>query len=113
MRDVYKALADFETAFEKEYSLSLNEAMVLCALQESGREMTASAIGERTGMTPSNVSKVIRSVEDKGLIQRSIGQVDKRQMNFCLTDAGKERLHALSLEKVPIPQLFRPLVDAH
>ena len=27
MRDLYKALAEFEAQFEKEYDLSLNEAM--------------------------------------------------------------------------------------
>ena len=35
MRDLYKALAEFEAQFEKEYDLSLNEAMILCALQEA------------------------------------------------------------------------------
>lgn len=30
MRDIYKALSIFETAFEEVYGISLNEAMVLC-----------------------------------------------------------------------------------
>lgn len=36
MRDVFKAMARFEDAFEKVYQVSLNEAMILCALQEPG-----------------------------------------------------------------------------
>ena len=35
MRDIYKALSIFETAFEEVYGISLNEAMVLCALREA------------------------------------------------------------------------------
>lgn len=36
MRDIYKALSVFETAFEEMYAISLNEAMVLvrCAKPE-------------------------------------------------------------------------------
>ncbi len=30
MRDVFKAMSRFETAFEKVYQISLNEAMILC-----------------------------------------------------------------------------------
>ncbi len=110
MRDVYRALAEFESAFEKEYSLSLNEAMALCALQEAGGGMTATAMAERTGMTPSNMSKIIRSVENKGFIQRNIGETDKRQMFFTLTSPGVHRLQELSLDKVAVPELFHPLV---
>lgn len=84
MRDIYKALSIFETAFEKVYGISLNEAMVLCALREAGKEITSTAIAERTEMAPSHTSKVIRAVEDKGLIRRALGEVDKRQMYFSL-----------------------------
>ena len=85
MRDIYKALSIFETAFEEVYGISLNEAMVLCALREAGKEITSTAIAERTEMAPSHTSKVIRAVEDKGLIRRALGEVDKRQMYFSLT----------------------------
>ena len=59
MRDIYKALSVFETAFEEMYAISLNEAMVLCALREAGKEITSTAISERTEMAPSHTSKVI------------------------------------------------------
>ena len=55
MRDIYKALSIFETAFEEVYGISLNEAMVLCALREAGKEITSTAIAERTEMAPSHV----------------------------------------------------------
>ena len=49
MRDVFKAMARFEDAFEKVYQVSLNEAMILCALQEaSPNNMTATSPNERS-----------------------------------------------------------------
>ena len=110
MRDIYKALSIFETAFEKVYGISLNEAMVLCALREAGKEITSTAIAERTEMAPSHTSKVIRAVEDKGLIRRALGEVDKRQMYFNLTEAGKKRLDELDLDKVEVPEILKPLM---
>ena len=110
MRDIYKALSVFETAFEEMYAISLNEAMVLCALREAGQEITSTAISERTEMAPSHTSKVIRAVEDKGLIRRALGEVDKRQMYFNLTEAGKKRLDELDLDKVEVPEILKPLM---
>ena len=101
MRDIYKALSIFETAFEEVYGISLNEAMVLCALREAGKEITSTAIAERTEMAPSHTSKVIRAVEDKGLIRRALGEV---------TEAGKKRLNELDLDKVEIPEMLKPLI---
>ena len=110
MRDIYKALSVFETAFEEMYAISLNEAMVLCALREAGKEITSTAISERTEMAPSHTSKVIRAVEDKGLIRHALGEVDKRQMYFNLTEAGKKRLDELDLDKVEVPEILKPLM---
>lgn len=110
MRDIYKALSVFETAFEEMYAISLNEAMVLCALREAGKEITSTAISGRTEMAPSHTSKVIRAVEDKGLIRRALGEVDKRQMYFSLTETGKKRLDELDLDKVEVPEILKPLM---
>ncbi|WP_455584127.1 MarR family winged helix-turn-helix transcriptional regulator [Bacteroides sp.] len=110
MRDIYKALAGFETQFEKVYGLSLNEAMILCALQEAKREMTSTDLSARTEMGPSHTSKVIRTVEEKGLIKRTLGEIDKRQMYFSLTPEGEKQLEAISLEKVEVPEMLKPLL---
>lgn len=110
MRELYKTLSTFEAAFEKKYGLSLNEAMILCALHEAKKEMTSTAIAERTELAPSHASKVIRSVEIKGLIKRDMGKTDKRLMFFTLTPAGVTRLQAISLEKVEVPELLKPLI---
>ncbi|WP_321479095.1 winged helix DNA-binding protein [uncultured Bacteroides sp.] len=109
MRDIYKAISSFEAEFEKAYQVSLNEAMVLCTLNEAKKPLTSSSIAERTEMKTSHASKVIRSVEEKGLIERELGSTDKRQMFFSLTPIGKKRLEDLGCEKVVIPELLQPL----
>ena len=76
IRDVYRAIAEFETQFIQQYNLSLNEGMLLCALLDNPR-LTSGEIAEALGLTHSNTSKLIRSVEEKKLIARIIGKVDK------------------------------------
>ena len=98
MRDVFKAMGNFETAFEKMYQITLNEAMILCALKEASEKVTAT-----------NTSKMLRILEEKGLIVRSLGSEDRRQMYFHLTHTGKQRVNELELDKVEIPDLLKPL----
>ena len=110
MRDIYKALAGFEAQFEEVYGLSLNEAMILCALQEAQKEMTSTDLSARTEMGTSHTSKVIRTVEEKGLIKRALGETDKRQMYFSLTPKGKQALSQIKCNEQDIPNLLKDIL---
>lgn len=109
MREVFKAMTSFEAAFEKTYQITLNEAMILCTLKDSATKMTATNLSKRTDLSPSHTSKMLRILEEKKLIIRTLGNEDRRQMYFHLTQVGKQRLSELELEKVEIPQLLKPL----
>ena len=66
MRELFRALSELESRLMQSHGVSLNEAMVLCAI---GKErVAASTIVERTGLTPSHASKVIRAVEERNLL---------------------------------------------
>ena len=104
MRDLYRSLALLETRLSETYGLSLNEAMVLCSIGEE----TVMAGVERTGLTASHASKMIRSVEEKGLLVRTLGEKDKRQMYFALTDKAKEKLEDIRKHGIEIPDLLLP-----
>lgn len=54
-------------------------------------------------------TKVIRSIEEKELIVRNLGDKDKRQMHFTLSDKGRECLEALKANEIEIPELLKPL----
>ena len=103
MRDLYRSLALLETRLSETYGLSLNEAMVLCSIGEE--TVMAGVVVERTA---SHASKMIRSVEEKGLLVRTLGEKDKRQMYFALTDKAKEKLEDIRKHGIEIPDLLLP-----
>lgn len=109
MRELFKALSELETRLMEQYGVSLNEAMALCCI--GGDTLTASVISENTGLSASHTSKVIRSIEEKELIVRNLGDKDKRQMHFTLSDKGRECLEALKANEIEIPELLKPLFN--
>ena len=109
IRDIYRSIATFEADFETKYDISLNEGMLLCSLK--GNDYSSSELAELLGLTNSNTSKVIKSVEEKGLIQRNIGKDDKRQMYFSLTKDGKARLDNIRCEEIDIPEMLKTVID--
>ncbi len=94
IRDVYRAIAEFEKQFQEKHGLCLNEGMLLCSLSQ-GEAHTSGQMAELLGLSCSNVSKVIASVEKKGLVKRALGKEDKRQMYFQLTAAGQTQLEVM------------------
>ena len=77
IRDLQRAVNQFEAAFEKRYGICLNEGMALCSLSNAER-MCPGRLGELLGLTPSNTSKVLRSAESKGLVLRELCCKDRR-----------------------------------
>ena len=88
IRELQRAVNRFEAALERSYGICLNEGMALCSLSKAGR-LSCGELGEMLGLTPSNTSKVLRSVEGKGYVNRELGTNDKRQMYFSLTEKGR------------------------
>lgn len=93
LRDIYRAIRDFEMEFLQKHDLCLNEGMLLCTL--CTEMYSSSELATKLGLTNSNASKVIRSVEDKGFIERRLGKEDKRQMYFVLSSTGKKKLNEI------------------
>ena len=102
IRNLQRAIIGFETQLEKQYQLCLNEAILLCTLRK--REfLSAGEIAEALGLTYSNTSKVIKSVEKKGFIERSAGNDDRRQMYFCVSENGYSKLSSIKCDNIIIP----------
>lgn len=111
MRDICRAIQTFEAEFVKVHHMSLNEAMLLCSLSEG--QLSAAGLAEVNVMTPSHTSKVIRSLEEKGMLRRVLGQDDRRKMYFELTDHGRRSLSEMRCGSVEIPKIFQPLFREH
>lgn len=104
IRNVYRDIIGLEQYFEEHYHLNLNEAMLLCTLQQS-TSCTAGELAQRLSITSSNMSKVIASAERQQLIHRQLGKTDKRKMVFSLTAEGQALLTALKADTVKMPAI--------
>lgn len=109
IRDLQRALIQYESDFAKRYGICLNEGMVLCSLKNKGR-LTSGQLCDLLGLTSSNTSKVIRSVEEKGLVSRVLGKEDRRQMYFSLTEKGKDLISSLRCDEVSIPEILEKAI---
>lgn len=109
LRDIYRAIRDFELEFSQEHDLCLNEGMLLCTL--CSEMYSSSEIATNLGLTNSNASKVIRSVEEKGLIERRLGKEDKRQMYFVLSPEGKKKLKEIKEADSEIREVLMQIIS--
>ena len=105
MRELFKALSELENNLMEVNGVNLNEGMVLCSIGQD--TLTASAICQLTGLLPSHASKVLRSIEQKELVVRSLGDTDKRQMNFSLTEKGLACLEGIRTNELDIPEMLQ------
>jgi len=103
IREISRAIAAFEQQFEREYGLSMNEGVLLCCLDRHG-ELSSGEIADVLQLTCSNASKVIRSAESKGFVNRKLGADDRRQMYFSLTAQGRAELGRLHPCSVALPE---------
>lgn len=110
IREINRAVAAFEAEMEKNYNLCLNEGMLLCSLSKTDK-LTSGEIADALELTTSNTSKVIKSVENKNLIKRVIGNADKRQMYFSLTPKGKKALSMINCNNIKLPYLLEEILN--
>lgn len=108
IRDVYRAIYEFELNFQQSYNLGLNEGMLLCSLNV--QKYSSNELAEILGLSNSNTSKVIKSIEKKGLIKRIVGKDDKRQMYFTLTESGRKKLETIKCAEFNIPEALKPVI---
>ena len=79
IRDLQRAVHQFEANLERQYGICLNEGMTLCSLSKAGR-LSCGELSDQLGLTPKNISKVKRSVQEKEIVKREQGTADKRHM---------------------------------
>lgn len=108
LRNIYKAVNQCEKEFAGKFGLTLNEAMLLCSLEE--KSLCASDLAEATDMQCSQTSKILKSLEDKDLIKRTLGKTDKRNMFFLLSEKGETMLASINSFQQEIPDILKPML---
>jgi len=104
LKDIYKALYNFEKKFAEMNEITINEGMLLCCLKD-GKPKSANELCDFVGLSNSRVSRVINTVEAKGYIKREMGTTDKRQMIFTLTDSGKQKTKEMQAKDLDFSEL--------
>ncbi len=110
IRDVYRAINNYETQMQQAFGIGLNEGMLLCSLHTLGK-CSSGYVAELLGLTLSNASKVITSAEKKGLVQRVVGEQDKRQMLFTLTAEGMKRIDSVKCKQSEMLDLLSKIKE--
>lgn len=84
-----KASSLIARAYQAKFGLSIWEWRVIAVLGE-GRPLTAQALCEATAMDKVTVSRAIRALDERGLVQREPNPGDKRASDVTLTAQGGE-----------------------
>lgn len=109
LKDIYKALYNFEKEFQEKNGITINEGMVLCCLKD-GKPRSANELCDFIGLSHSRVSRVINTIEQKGYIVREMGTIDKRQMIFTLSDTGKKKVKEMMKQDMNFTDLGNHLL---
>src|SRR5689334_9166292 len=82
---------------------SLTEARVLYELAQGAGSITATDIGRTLGLDPGYLSRMLRTFEERRLVQRRPSTSDARRSNLALTQKGRSafaRLDALARAEI-------------
>lgn len=108
LKEVYRALYEFEAKFLTTYGITINEGIILCLLSSGARN--AGEICEECSLSTSRLSKVLAMLESKGFVCRSIGVGDRRKVAVSLTEDGAAKVKAMKAEEICIPAFLTSIV---
>lgn len=82
----------------------------LYGMQRGGERPSQRRLADRTGLEPLYVSKLARSLESAGLLERTRDPRDPRAVQLALTEEGRARtLRAIKVVQGLLEQLLAPL----
>ena len=101
IRKLQISLRLFEEELKKETGLSFNDALLLCAVNKGVYE--PSALAKELELSPSRLTRVLDSLENRKLIIRELSSSDRRSMKVSLSESGREMVENYSCSGITIP----------
>ena len=101
LKDMFKTIYHFEHELKERFTLSINEAIILCTLTKD--EATSGDLAKEIGLSPGRISKILGNLENRNLVLRQIGRKDKRTMHFSITPEGKKKISQVKSSNIAIP----------
>jgi len=71
------------------FETTMSVGQTLLNIEEKGTPSTK--LGPKMGMEPRSLTRILKSMEEKGLIYRESDKTDKRMVRIFLTDYGREK----------------------
>lgn len=102
IRRIQNALRRFEQSLREKTGLTLNEAFTLCILTNGIHE--PSQIARELDLSPSRLSRVLDTLQDKNLITRTISNEDRRNISVSLTKRGTEFVTKYKTSGIELPK---------
>lgn len=106
LRDIVRAIHELERELKRGYGLTLNEGLCLCCA--SNRGQSPGDCARQMGLSASRISRLLNSLERKGLLERRYLPDDHRSTGLVPTDKGRERLRMLRDSGFTFSRLDRP-----
>lgn len=95
-------------AITREFSMPFSHIQILCML--SDRDMTISEISTSLGIAKPNITPLLDVLHERGLLERTRGEKDRRIVHVRLLPAGRELAnklrHAITAQVLEWPSSF-------
>jgi DNA-binding MarR family transcriptional regulator len=101
IRKLQTAIRNFEDMLKKETGLSLNDALLLCAVRKGICE--PSLLAKELELSPSRLTRILDTLESRNLIDRCVSETDRRGVTVALTQEGTELIGRYSCSDLSIP----------
>lgn len=101
IRDFYAEVNRFGEEFEREYHLSLTEGILLSTLKQD-KKLSLVDLSKKICLTCSNSARILKSLADRNLVERTIDKKEKNPIFFSLTKEGEEKIDSVKLVNIPL-----------
>lgn len=98
LRKTWLGVSKFYNEMSAEYDGTLAMGFVLLTISEE-HGVPVTKIAPRMGMEPNSLSRILKTMEEKGAVYRRPSSEDKRKVYICLTPLGQE-LRELAIKTV-------------
>ncbi len=89
LRKAWMGVSKFYNEGAAEYEGTLAMGFVLLTIKEK-EGIPVTKIAPRMGMEPNSLSRILKTLEERGAIFRRPSKTDKRKVYICLTEFGME-----------------------
>jgi len=101
IRKLQTSLRNFEDQLKQQTGLSFNDALLLCAVNKGICE--PSALAKELELSPSRLTRILDSLENRKLVQRTLSIMDRRSLTVALTETGSEMVQTYSCSELNLP----------